>query len=510
MSQGGALLTTNNPDSVPSAPVQPLRSRPAFLRAHPAWIAILGACAAFFHMAMTAGLNTDVFWHLAAGQWMLTHHSVIRHDVFSYTVPGRNWVAEEWGFEVILAWTVTHVGPVSYWLVAALPCCIALVVSVLRWRRQGAQALWSAAVAVGASFGLALGVAPRPQVFSYAFFAIELSILLAARRDPRWLAATPLLLLVWANIHGSFLAGLAILAMDLVLSALACHLPSRLGSTSAFRLRVSRPIPLRPAAAALIGSIVAACVNPRGPYLYEYALKVSTSSKLGLYIDEWKSPDFQLPLEFVAIAIPTLVAIVAFATSRRQLELFDLLLWLTFLVATLHAIRFAPYLGIAVGGVLAPFSPLRRESLRPTLLTPALSIVLCAAILAGNHPPAGSIPTKGSGSEPVAAARWLRHQPGRVFSTYAWNDYLIHVGIPVFVDGRTDLYFGTHILSDYLGIQQLTIPPDPVLSKFHVRWVMWPKAQALSIYLSQDRSWRLIRAFGTAEIFEFSGAIKRP
>ena len=38
---------------------------------------------------MRTGLSGDVFYQLAAGQWMLAHHAVIRHDVFSYTVNGR-------------------------------------------------------------------------------------------------------------------------------------------------------------------------------------------------------------------------------------------------------------------------------------------------------------------------------------------------------------------------------------------------------------------------------------
>ncbi len=503
MTSGGALLASSRDGGETLAGgAPPAPGRRLGIRAHPAWIAVIGCCAVIFHVAMAEGLNTDVFWHLAAGQWMLAHHSVIRHDYFSYTIRGRNWVADEWGFEVILAWTVAHVGPVAYWLLAALPCCAAVLLSALRWRRLGAQQLWMGALAIGASLALVLGVSTRPQVFSYAFVALELLILLAARQKARWLASLPVLMLLWANIHGSFLAGIAILALDLALSAVALRAPSILGPASRHRLHVSHPLPPRAAGFALAGSVIAACANPRGPYLYAYALKVSTSNKLANYIVEWQSPNFHSPLIFVAIAVPTVVAIWILATVRRRVELFDLILWIAFLVATLHAIRFVPYLGLVIGGLLAPFSPLRKETIRPTVLTPVLSICLCAAVLAGSHQPAGAPNTKGSGAEPVAGAQWLSHQNGRVFSTYAWNDYLIHVGIPVFVDGRTDLYFGTHVLSDYIDVEQLTTPPDPVLARYHVRWVLWPKAQPLSIYLSKDRSWRLVRTFGSAQVFE--------
>ena len=76
-----------------------------------------------------------MFYQLAAGQWMLAHHAVIRHDVFSYTVAGRPWLAEEWGFEVLLAWIVNHIGTFSYWLVSAGACTAALLARSSRWSR---------------------------------------------------------------------------------------------------------------------------------------------------------------------------------------------------------------------------------------------------------------------------------------------------------------------------------------------------------------------------------------
>ncbi len=101
-------------ESVENATTQvmpaPHRSRSRSLRFHPALIVVAGACAALFHQVMRSGLSGDVFYQLAEGQWMLAHHTVIRHDVFSYTVAGRPWLSEEWGFALLLAWSVNHIG----------------------------------------------------------------------------------------------------------------------------------------------------------------------------------------------------------------------------------------------------------------------------------------------------------------------------------------------------------------------------------------------------------------
>ena len=93
---------------IPSGPVAaPTR---AGLRFHPALIVVIGTCAALFREAMHTGLAGDAFYQLATGRWMLAHHAVIRHDVFSYTVYGKPWLVEEWGFALLLAWLVAHVG----------------------------------------------------------------------------------------------------------------------------------------------------------------------------------------------------------------------------------------------------------------------------------------------------------------------------------------------------------------------------------------------------------------
>lgn len=494
------LIEARAPMAEEAAPRRGTPRRRLVPRMHPAWIIVLVACAVLVRVGMDTGLNTDVFWQLAAGQWMLGHHAVITHDPFSYSVPGHPWFAEEWGYEVILAWMVAHLGSVSYWILASGPCCAALIFGVVRWRRQGAQPLWSAGLAIVAAMGLGMGVAPRPQVLSYALFALELLILTMARKDERWLLAIPPLMLFWANVHGSFLAGLGILALDVALSTAVAS--SFFSLAKGRRLVVTQPLAFKKGAAVLAASVAAACVNPHGPALFSYAYKTSTSGQLAAYIGEWKSPDFHALIIMAAIAIPTVLAILILAGGRRRVELFDLVVWVVLLLATLRSTRFMPYLGLALGGVLATYQPIRRETIRANVVSPVLAALACLVVLAGSHPAAGAPQTKGSLANPVQAAAWLSHQQGRVFSTYTWNDYLIQARIPVFVDGRTDMYFGTPILTDYVEIQNLTVNPDPILNRYRVEWVLWPKDQPLSLYLARDGNWTLAKKFGSQLIFK--------
>lgn len=467
-----------------------------WLRWHPAWAVVVGCVAAIAHFSLAQTLHGDVFWQLAAGQWMLAHHEVIRRDVFAYTIRGRHWVADEWGFEVGLAWLVAHLGRATYWLVPTLGCGGALVLGVLRWRRQGASPLWCAALATLATGLLALGIADRPQVASYLLLAAELAILTFARRHRRWLFALPPLLALWANLHGSFPLGLVVLGLELGASLFGQRRRA-LG-----QVVIRDPLRRNDAAGALLASTAATFVNPHGVELLGYVTRVTLSSRLGSLIEEWQSPNFHSLVLLALIVGPLALAALGMTLRQEHLEATDLVLFAGIFVATLHAVRFAPYLGLTFGGLAAPSEVLRSGRLRPSLLGPLLSLGLAAIVLVGTYPRPGSVTTKGSLALPVRSASWVARQHGRVFSTYLWNDYLIALHVPVFVDGRTDLYFGTGVLSAYVSVDQVRRDPNTVLDRYGVRWVLWPRRSALAEWLLVDPTWRLVHQGHLADVFE--------
>jgi hypothetical protein len=193
------------------------------------------------------------------------------------------------------------------------------------------------------------------------------------------------------------------------------------------------------------------------------------------------------------------------APSRTTFALDDVVLAGLMLLAALHAVRFTPYFAIAACAMLAPWKPIRNETIRPSVLTLPLAVVLVVALVAGPHVSAGATAEGGPLGAPVAATNFLEHQTGRVFTTYWWGDYLIYRHIPVFVDGRTDLYFGTGILQTWLNVSGVTVDPDPVFRHWDIRWVMWNKGSPLSVFLSHDPRWKVADRTGAALVFEHIG-----
>ncbi len=341
---------------------------------------------------------------------------------------------------------------------------------------------------------------PAPQDISYLFFTLLLLVLTLARQRTAWLFAAPPLLLVWANLHGSFLLGLGILVLEFLLSLLPT-LPGRL---------VLPRLPTKALGATVLAGLAATLVNPHGPGLLSYSYHVSSSSELTSFISEWQSPDFHSLFWMALIAGPVLIFVGLLAFTSATFPLDDVALACITFLATLHAARFTPYFVLIMCSVLSRWSPVKHETIRPSLVTLPAAVLVCLLFLAGPHTAAGAPQRGGTDGTPVAATAFLEHQTGRVFTMYWWSDYMIYRDIPVFVDGRTDVYFGTGLLETYVNVADVSTDPDAVFRRWDVRWVMWNKGTALTVYLSHDPAWRAVYRSGDAVVFEHVGSWDAP
>lgn len=417
---------------------------------------------------------------------MLAHGRVMRRDVFSYTLHGHLWVADEWGFEVLLAAAIRVLGRPALWIFAAGLADCALVLTWILVRRAGADGAKAGLLMIWAALSLLPFVKDRPQMVSYVFWPLLIALVGADGHAPRQRLRIGLavpLLWVWVQCHGSFLLGFAYLAVECVASA---------------RLRRERILAL--AAAALASGL-----NPFGFGLWRYVFRVATNPVIGNQIVEWQSPNFHDPLLVASLALPALaLAAVLWATPdprpRSSLALWSALLFL----ASLHSVRFVPYFALTWVVWAARITPsIRVPKPHPVVLTVASAAA--AGLLLAARPVVP--PGRPAASEPVRAVSYLATlPPGRVFAAYAWGGYLIWRYFPVFIDGRTDFYLADGILAQYLQAMRLTIDPDIILSRWRIRYVLWPPATPLATFLDQDPSWKLIDETRAALLFRHVGS----
>ncbi|HVT42628.1 MAG TPA: hypothetical protein VHD39_06560 [Acidimicrobiales bacterium] len=449
----------------------------------------LGFAVAFLAaVALDHALSNDELWSLAAGQWMLAHHSVMGSDPFSYTESHRRWVTDEWGSEVALAALVRSVGSAAYAIYAVVlgGCCLAATAAYARV--LGARGGRIAAIVLLLAAGLAGTVAAdRGLDFSLVWFPVLLLILAKARTSPGWLWLLPPLCLAWVNTHGSILLGLAVIALELAWSLAPLRVVRRLNGVQ------QSPYP-GPLALALVGSLLASCVTPYGPGLLAYDVGVARNSQIAQYITEWSSPNFHSLMTLLVFLVP--LGVMVTCLWNRRIPLLECSLTAVLFIEALQTQRLAVYLMVAAAGLAATIPGRRPWSTTARRWAGGAFVVLGIVVVALPSVPAGTV----SSTEPVRAFDALQSHPGRIFTQYTWGDYSIARHRATFVDGRTDLFEGS-VLTQFFDVSNLSVDPDPIFSAHHVDYVVWSPHTALSVYLGRDPRWRVVDRTSVAVVF---------
>jgi hypothetical protein len=273
-----------------------------------------------------------------------------------------------------------------------------------------------------------------------------LLLLAERRRRPSllWLAVP--LVVVWANVHGSFVLGLGLLGLTWLTGVLA---------------RAPRP---HLALAVTAVAAVAVTLNPFGLEIWRYAASILASPTIATRISEWQRPglDTAEGIAFVGSAIAFLVAVV-FAWRRGRLAWPELLVPAAFLGLGLLAVRGLAWWPLVAattvaGWLGAPASAAAEESPRaePILFrrvnaaVVALLVLAAIALLpawrpvdAGLGTPSGLVAQAPSGI--TAALRGLITPRTRLFAPQPWSSWFEYA-VPeakLFVDSRIELYPST-------------------------------------------------------------------
>ncbi len=462
--------------SPPSPALQALRdARARFLVL---WVIPIAIGAAISFAPPVLG-DADTFWHLAAGRWMLAHATVPATDPFSFTFVGRPWMAHEWLSEVVMAGAWLAAGWSGVMLLTGLAAG-ALAALMGRWLLR-----WLAPLSVIAALAVALacvapGMLARPHFLALPVLAFWTIALLDARE--RSAAPTPwltLTMVLWANLHASFVVGL-LLAAAFALEALL--------DRRAWRLRT-----LAGWAAFIVLSLVATLATPHGAQTLAFPLQVLNMKTLP-FITEWLGPDFMRPttLELALLA----GVLVAFWRGVRLTAVRALIL-LGLLHMSLQHIRQEVLLGVVAPLILA--EPLGRAlgrtapgDARWAMPAPqtALAAALILAAFAGRlAQPAVRVdgPTA-----PITALAHvpptLRAQPG--LNDYDFGGYLIFQGVRPYIDGRADMY-GDDFVSDdnqiQLGSQSAM---DRAIARYGIRWAIVRPDRPLATALARTPGWK--------------------
>jgi hypothetical protein len=413
----------------------------------------------------------DSWWHLAAGGWMLDHHAVLKRDMFSFTFAGQPWDAQEWLAEIVMA-LVFRVGGWSGLHILfgfALAATAAIVAAGVRARIAALPALLISLVGLACLSGSLLA---RPHLLALPLLAAWTLEMLNARRQQRtpgwWLVPV---MLLWANLHGSFAFGLALAA--------------------AFGLEavMERRAVIKGWSVFFIACVIAAALTPQGlqGLLFPFQLLLLGSIH---NIGEWAPTSF-FPLTPFPIALVGVFYLGA--TGKLKLPLLRALIVIGLAYLALAHVRHQMLFGIVVPLLLAdalaqkhpaPATPLPRwlAPLGAGLFVLMIVVRIFLPTMRGDDRVS---PMTALAKLPPA----LKTQP--VLNDYGFGGYLIFAGVKPYVDGRTDMY-GDAFLANY----DLMMSPNrkalsDTLARWHIAWSILPPGPAAAL-MDTLPGWRRI------------------
>ncbi len=493
------------------------------------WIrALIVPAIVFIAACMDRNYQTDLWHHLARGRVIVAEGRLLDEDRFTYTVAGQPFQDSNWGWQV-LHYRLFELGglPLLQTVNAAVLAMTAGMLIALCRRRSGSLSA-SAIIGILVFLGLWQLILIRPQTFSLLFFAL-LYACLEGSLSRRWLLVfPPLILAAWANAHGGFPVGLALVGCYV----LAVLLPP--GDTAADpKTATARGFLFAairrawPWGACLAASLAATCVNPYGWRVYVYVLH-TTGTASGRRIDEWLPPGlYTLAGKVLALSVVLLVALLAWTgrrpgTQRRRLWL-DLCLVACFLPPAFGSVRMvawwllvcAPILTEHLAAAWPRLRQLDQEAQQPNTGAALTTVALIGAMVLSvpwlqDYNPVFRRPGRAHRTETdlqaVADHLNATAPSGRLFTHFAWGEYIgwsLAGHYRIFMDGRIEI-FPDDVWLQYSAITRGRADWEQILGGYGVDWLLLDAGghhHDLLPLVEKSPHWREVFRQGDAVLF---------
>lgn len=388
--------------------------------------------------------DSDTLWQIRIGQWIVEHGAMPTTDVHSFTRLGEPWMSSSWLAQVLFAisygW-LDWAGPVILTSLA-IGATVAVFMHFMDGYLDPARAIFLVTLAVLES---ATHFLARPHMLAFPVMVAFLGGLLAAadrRSAPSWWLLP--LLALWANLHGGFVLGLALIGPIGLEALWCCERKDRV--TLALRW-------------ALFGmaAVVACCCTPYGWNTLLGAAKILSLGKLLSMIWEWMPANFGewsffeffllglIGLAFhrgLTLSVPRIILLLGLLwmalSHARNIEIF------AFIAPLVLAKPFAEQLGTLRTRVPAREGPSRFHVMMLAALAVTVAGWASTKAFVTYHPF-----TFLESQMPVKAVDLLQQRKAeRIFSTSPFGGYLLTRDIKAFIDGRAELY-GEQFVIDY-------------------------------------------------------------
>jgi hypothetical protein len=448
----------------------------------------------------------DLFIALAGGRDVVAGH-LGTPDAWSYTTEGRVWFNQNWASDVLFYAAHVAAGPTGLLVLKAVLLGLGTLLLAASARLRGAgwpEALLVAALTFAASRSY---IDLRPSLVGLVLTSSLLAVLTRAVTRPAWLTLAVAVVAVWANAHGSFVFGLALLALWTL------------------AIGIAKPGVLLAGIGALAAALaLAAFANPFGLANLTHPFVVGTSFQWRT-VAEW-TPLFTSEVtafgsrwEFCTIAAVFVVLVLGrFAASRREpaaarapndprvargLAFFDVTTLGVVAAMAVQARRFVPLALVVLAAPLATQLSWWQRRLASPWPVRLIAVGLAGAVAvaappvarryAADNPVFAGLSTfermVDAPTFPRGAAEFLRANDirGRAYAAWESEGFLHWTETPVtvLIGGRAQQVYDEAILQLHKDLRTGTASAPEVLTTYRVGLAILPLTALYSIPLGQ-------------------------
>lgn len=451
----------------------------------------------------------DFWWHLKIGEYIFSSHSIPTTNIYAWTLPATQpffyaaWLAELFFYFLYRLGNLDLIIFTRTILIGITMCLVAIESR----RRCGSWRITALVIAL-LSLMITNNLLVRTQMWAWLPFTITYIILKRYSEGKiswPWLLLCPASMILWVNVHGSYILGLI--------------LPGAFFIGEAIRRLLRQSDALAWNQIGWIGctgllSGVTLLINPRFTGIIGYTINLLTNPPSQQLIQEWQSPTPQ-GIANIFFFLSILIFIIVLAYSRYRLSITEIILVLGFLWLAWSGQRYIIWYGIITMPILACLIkdlPLKTPSFVPqkNWLNLALALMIFLPTLGVQPWFVERMPLpdtywqqvlRGSSAgplvgveTPVAAVDYLKTHPGgRLFNEMGYGSYLIWA-VPEqgdFVDPRVEL-FPYDQWMDYIGVNNAA-NYNEILAKYGANRILLDKKLQPNLLsaLSKDQLWNL-------------------
>ncbi len=502
--------------------------------------------------------DLDFWWHLKHGQLIYETHSIPEKDFFSFTTDIPEHISKigkkedaaaaaalpydelenitksiikiSWLSQLIFYITYLLGGFTGIGILKSAVFVLTFIVMYLTMRKSGADYLSSFFVICLVAFiGIDFNYT-RPQIFSFLLFSCLFYILYDFKKTGKLIFLLPVLMFIWANLHGGFVLGVLVIIVFFSSEAIKHAVSGRYGEKNG--------LPFNKGYISKLGlfsvvSILASLLNPNSlktfllPWYQELRISVAN-------IEEYSRPMlYEYHAFWFMLFLVVLSALIM--VRKKRLDITDLIISIAVIIPSLMSIRYIIFFALGTGVLLAYsitciwsgimewkisrrllerswFSGLNLKLTVPFLLS-VISVLVLIKISVSDRVLEFDMR---EGRYPSGAVNFLQeHKPaGNMFNLYNWGGYLIWSLYPeyrVFIDGRTLNETVFYHYSRIINAEEGDSPDIPLwkrlLDAYEVNLILTSAVSSkgyvlpLTASLYLDKDWELVYTDGKSMLF---------